>query len=91
MDPKNKQRIKICITLVSILVLISLFSSYITANSVPAPHITDAYVDPLKVRPGDTMLITTAVEDDYGITSVTADMGGIELIKLVISPEVSED
>jgi len=57
-------------------------SSIGTTLELSKPQITDAYVDPVKVRPGDTMLVTAEIEDDYGISSVTADMGGIETIEL---------
>jgi len=46
------------------------------------PKIISASVEPSKVVPGDTMIVTAEVEDCYGIESVTADMGGIETIEL---------
>ncbi len=79
MDHRVEPRIKIALVL---LVMVSVISAYTAADSPSAPRITDAYVDPLKVVPGDTMLVSAAVEDDYGIANVTADMGGIETIEL---------
>ncbi|MEE8402347.1 MAG: hypothetical protein V3R93_01195 [Candidatus Hydrothermarchaeaceae archaeon] len=64
-----------------VLALLSI-SSIGTTQEPSEPRITDAYVDPLKVVPGDTMLVSAEVEDDYGIATVTADMGGIETIEL---------
>ena len=49
------------------------------------PMIINASVHPPKVTPGDTMIITTTVSDPYGITSVTADMGGIESLNLTLT------
>jgi hypothetical protein len=46
------------------------------------PNILNASVEPTKVQPGDVMLIKAEIQDDYGIESVTADMGGIETIDL---------
>lgn len=47
------------------------------------PGILSASVEPQKVRPGDTMLVSAHVSDQFGIMKeVTADMGGIETIKL---------
>ncbi|MEE8403343.1 MAG: hypothetical protein V3R93_06285, partial [Candidatus Hydrothermarchaeaceae archaeon] len=79
MDHRVEPRIKIALVL---LVMVSVISAYTAADSPSAPRITEAYVDPLKVVPGDTMLVSAAVEDDYGIASVMADMGGIETIEL---------
>ena len=48
------------------------------------PTILNASVEPTKVQPGDTMLVKAEIQDNYGIESVTADMGGIEIIELRI-------
>ena len=48
------------------------------------PNITNAYVEPVKVVPGDVMTVSAEVEDDFGVSSVTADMGGIETISLFL-------
>ena len=53
-------------------------------HSPSPPHIINASVYPLKVRPGDVMTVTVQVEDDYGISEVTADMGGIETVSLYL-------
>jgi len=47
-----------------------------------SPVIFRASVQPPKVHPGDTMTVTAEVSDPSGIASVTADMGGIEIISL---------
>jgi len=47
-----------------------------------APEITNSYVQPTKVRPGNTMLVSAEIKDGYGISDVMADMGGIETIPL---------
>jgi hypothetical protein len=59
-----------------------LFSSTEAADVSTSPRIISAKVEPEKVRPKDVMTITAEVKDDSGIKSVTADMGGIETIKL---------
>jgi metal-sulfur cluster biosynthetic enzyme len=46
------------------------------------PKITDVSVRPTDVVPGDMMIVTASVSDSFGISSVTADMGGIETINL---------
>ncbi len=46
------------------------------------PEILKARVLPEKVRPGDTMTVTAEIKDNFGIKSVTANMGGIETIEL---------
>ncbi len=52
------------------------------SQKISAPKIKSASVEPSKVRPGDTMIITAEIEDNYGISSVIADIGGIETIEL---------
>jgi hypothetical protein len=47
-----------------------------------SPVIHHASVHSTKAYPGDTMTITANVYDSSGIQSVTADMGGIEIISL---------
>lgn len=42
------------------------------------PRIESASVDPLKVRPGDSMIISASVSDPSGISQISMDMGGIE-------------
>jgi hypothetical protein len=46
------------------------------------PEITSASVHPEKVVPGDIMAVEAEVQDWFGISSVTADMGGIEGVEL---------
>ena len=46
------------------------------------PIIISAYVEPDDVWPGDIMLVSVEVRDNYGVSSVIADMGGIETIEL---------
>lgn len=46
------------------------------------PKVIHASVEPMKVLPGDLMFITVKAEDIFGISSVTAYMGGIEKIEL---------
>jgi len=49
------------------------------------PKIVNAYVDPIKVQPGDVMTITVEAEDDSGIKEVIAEMtyeGGSDLVNL---------
>ncbi|MEE8167574.1 MAG: hypothetical protein V3T58_01715 [Candidatus Hydrothermarchaeales archaeon] len=53
-------------------------------RAVERPIIVEAGVEPVKVLPGDTMLVTAEVIDDVGIAGVTADMGGIESIVLAL-------
>ncbi len=50
-----------------------------------SPLIHHASVQPTKVHPGDTMTVTAEVSDPSGIESVTADMGGIEIISLSLT------
>ncbi|MBN2014476.1 MAG: DUF2341 domain-containing protein, partial [Candidatus Altiarchaeota archaeon] len=47
-----------------------------------SPTISSIYVEPLKVAPGDFMHVSAEVSDGYEIESVTAYMGGIEIIEL---------
>jgi hypothetical protein len=46
------------------------------------PRIISATVKPTRVSPGDVMVVTAEVEDAHGISSVIANMGGIETIEL---------
>jgi len=49
------------------------------------PKIVNAYVNPIKVQPGDVMTITVEAEDDSGIKEVIAEMpyeGGSDLVNL---------
>ncbi len=59
------------------------------SDSEPAPPtIINAYVEPVKVRPGDLMSVVALVQDDYGIDEVTAKMpfeGGHDLINLELA------
>ncbi|MEE8401517.1 MAG: hypothetical protein V3R86_05135, partial [Candidatus Hydrothermarchaeaceae archaeon] len=63
---------------------LTLLLVYTTANSATGPIITEAGVDPVKVRPGDTMTVTVAVEDESGVSDVIADMDGIDTLELEI-------
>jgi len=54
-------------------------------NNSLEPIIVSAYVEPTDVWPGDTMLVSLEIKDNYGISSVTADMGGIETIELELT------
>ncbi|MBU0980310.1 MAG: hypothetical protein KJ709_05865 [Nanoarchaeota archaeon] len=49
-------------------------SNYVDVFKSFAPTITNAYVQPEDVKPGDTMLVSADVVDHVGITSVTAKM-----------------
>ena len=46
------------------------------------PQIHDAWVNPEKVMVGDKMTIEVTASDSIGISSIQADMGGIETIEL---------
>ncbi|MEA2086348.1 MAG: hypothetical protein U9O84_04885, partial [Chloroflexota bacterium] len=46
------------------------------------PVIHSATVIPTDVHPGDTMVVVVDVSDPTGVSSVTANMGGIETISL---------
>jgi len=52
------------------------------AEDINKPNIISASVLPTKVWPGQTMTIRAEIEDAFGLTSVKADMGGIETIDL---------
>jgi hypothetical protein len=81
---------KICLAIFLVFFCLFLISSVNVQNSNAVPNIKgnnsikiiSAKTEPDKVRPGDTMLVTAEIKDDYGIKSVTADMGGIETIEL---------
>ncbi|NQU18881.1 hypothetical protein HQ550_01855 [bacterium] len=53
-----------------------------TQEEKDLPNIVNAYVDPIKVVPGDTMFVYAEIMDPHGISQVIADMGGIETINL---------
>jgi len=53
-----------------------------TQEEKDLPNIINAYVDPIKVVPGDTMFVYAEIIDSHGISEVIADMGGIETINL---------
>ncbi len=65
---------------VALLFVLALPSMVQAAKDAPLIH--HASVQPTKVHPGDTMTITAEVFDPSGIESVTADMGGIEVVSL---------
>ncbi len=46
------------------------------------PIFLSASIEPKKVAPGDNVIVTVEIKDDYGITEVKADMGGIANIVL---------
>jgi hypothetical protein len=58
------------------------FSSLLDFLFPSSPEIISAKVEPIKVEPSDWMEITVEARDKYGITSVKADMAGIETIEL---------
>ena len=63
--------------------LLDFNGTQVQAKTQPSPPtIIAASVVPIKVQPGDTMLVEAQIADDYGIKEVTADMGGIETINL---------
>ncbi len=65
------------------LILLALFFSVPSLMHIfSPPNILSASVEPQKVRPGDIMLVSVQVIDQFGIREVTADMGGIETIHL---------
>ena len=53
-----------------------------TQEEKDLPNIVNAYVDPVKVVPGDIMLVSAEIMDSHGITQVKANMGDIETIDL---------
>jgi hypothetical protein len=53
------------------------------------PIIKNASIEPDKVKPGDTMLVTAEIEDSFGIKEVKADMGGVEVISLELKEGTS--
>jgi len=60
-------------------------SDSITPSDTPHPPIINsAFVEPLKVRPGDSMLVAANISDPSGVSSVYADMGGIETVQLFL-------
>jgi len=65
---------------VALLFVLALPSTVQAAKDSPLIH--HASVQPTKVFPGDTMTVTAEVSDPSGISSVTADMGGIDTIPL---------
>ncbi|MFC1995671.1 hypothetical protein ACFLVM_02200 [Chloroflexota bacterium] len=50
-----------------------------------SPLIHQAFVDPAKVNPGDTMMVTAEVSDSSGVESVTANMGDVDTIPLELT------
>jgi len=64
--------------------LFSLFGVSSSRDRSLPPEITNSYVQPTKVRPGNTMLVSAEIKDGYGISDVMADMGGIETIPLFL-------
>ena len=90
---KIKKRIFLLFTLIFITLLFSfniaiainintLFSSLLEYLFPPSPEIISAKIEPMKVEPSDWMEITVEARDKYGITSVIADMAGIEKVEL---------
>ncbi len=53
-------------------------------TDITAPEITNSYVQPTNVRPGNTMLVSAEIKDNYGISEVAADMGGIATMPLLL-------
>ena len=76
------KRIIVVLLLLSVFATASMIAAYSSQSSISTHPLIDAGVSPLKVRPGDTMLITASCVDSAGIETVTADMGGIETIQL---------
>jgi hypothetical protein len=76
------KRIIVVLILLAVFAIASLVAAYSLQSSISTYPLIDAEVSPLKVRPGDTMLVTASCADPAGIETVTADMGGIETIQL---------
>ena len=71
------------VVLCCVLLLIPAFTSPAKAQAGESlPVIHNAAVIPTDVHPGDTMVVVADVSDPTGISSVTANMGGIETISL---------
>jgi|GEM_PF-2868827 len=52
-----------------------------------APQVTDAFLNQYKFVPGDHMMITAHVKDDYGIDAVRAEIehdAGVDVVNLVL-------
>ena len=62
--------------------------SYVGPEATEKAEVTDkpvfvsGSVEPKKVAPGDEVTVTVEIKDNYGITEVKADMGGIAAIEL---------
>lgn len=54
----------------------------ITEEEKDKPVFISGNIEPKKVAPGDKVIVTVEIKDNYGITEVTADMGGLATIKL---------
>ena len=76
------KRMAAVLFLLSVFTIVFIIVEYPSQSEISTYPLTDAEVSPLKVRPGDTMLITASCVDPVGIETVTADMGGIETIQL---------
>ena len=76
------KRIVIVLLLLSVFAIAFTIVEYPSQGEISTQPLIDAGVSPLKVRPGDAMLITASCVDPAGIETVTADMGGIETIQL---------
>jgi hypothetical protein len=76
------KRITVVLLVLSVFAIASMITACSSQSSISTYPLIDAGVSPLKVRPGDTMLVTASCVDPAGIETVTADMGGIETIQL---------
>ncbi len=81
---KEEHKKKIALVTFLLLILTFSFLTFATPadNNESEPVIASASVDPIKVVPGDVMLVQAEVKDNFGIISVIANMGGIETIEL---------
>ncbi len=61
---------------------VSMLSGTSSANNI---DILNVSIQPSKVNPGDTMIVSANISDVYGVSSVYADMGGIETIPLYLN------
>ena len=76
------KRIIVVLLVLSVFAIASMMAACSSQSLISTYPVIDAGVSPLKVRPGDTMLVTASCVDPAGIETVTADMGGIETIQL---------
>jgi hypothetical protein len=54
----------------------------VSSSSQSAIEIVDVSLSSIKVKPGDNLTVTAEIRSLFGVSSVTADMGGIETIEL---------